>query len=1150
MGPVRVRPMPNAVSSAAASVLAYLAVHGPGRVDRERLAFSLWPDRPEDKARRALSDAVYRLRAATDDGAPWLATDADSVWLDGVDVDLWAFRSLAGATDPIEIVAAVELHRGPLADGLDDEWLDLPRLGHHEAVVGLVERACGALDPAARLAIAERWTEIDPFGASAHRCLIETLLALDRSDAARRATERFEAVMADLGIDASAEIARWHAAIRDTHEPDPVVPLVGRRSERGRLVRLLDEAAAGRGQVAFVVGQPGIGKTRLLDEVVEAARWRGHTVLRSSCVEHEPATPFGPLDAAVAGAFDELRVLRAGIDLTPDVRRALGRFVPALTDPGPTDVGTADALVTALRWMALTGPVLVVLDDVQWAGSELWPLLVRIGSDVAQHPIALVAASRDGDHLDAAARAAMGELDAAGSPIVQLSSLSIADLDELLHSHGIDEDATSVHARSSGNPLVALVLAGDAASDRVDAVVGRRLASLPADAAALLRLVAVLGRTVDLDVVAASASSSAFVDGLTDAERARLLVRRSGSLEFEHDLVRTAVLDGVDEEAMRELHRQALTAVSAARPTDVLRLLGHAEGAGDAVSAATYALAAGTDALDQSASRTAERRFTRALELAEQLGDTHLRRLALAGRIRARDRLAERTGQSDDVTALTALAASGDDVARRDALRHEAEYRFAVGDYAGSFDSVLRAVGGPLDQADVGGHVGAELMRVASVALRELGRYDESAAAGRRAADAFAAAGDEFGVAIVTDVLGGIAWRSGDPARAAELHQEAADRLGALGALGPQARALNNVGSAMWALGDDRGAELVHERALAICRSLEDRQGEGDNLDNLGGVAYVRGEFEAAIDLYQRALAIRRAADDPWGVSISLSNLGDAHRALGDSTAALAYYDESLEVNRAAGVVRNEATTLQARGLALLDLGRFDDARGVLDTAAAMHDELGDRANLLQTWCGSLDVAVAAADRDAIDALTARLVGALEPTDRPLLRQEVEVSLAEAFAAIGDAGEARRHASRAFVAMDDALATLTPVERARRRATLVIHGRTDRLLGAFGRRVAVELARADAPLGVTLSAEHRVTVWWTTERPDDDTRADGAERRQQVIRRLVAEATSAGALPTDDDLADACGVTRRTIQRDIDALRLAGVEIATRRRAG
>lgn len=95
------------------------------------------------------------------------------------------------------------------------------------------------------------------------------------------------------------------------HPPSPTrsSPLVGRR------LRAVDWSGCSTrrpqvsGQVAFVVGQPGIGKTRLLDEVVEAARWRGHTVLRSSCVEHEPATPFGPLDAAVAGAFDELRVL-------------------------------------------------------------------------------------------------------------------------------------------------------------------------------------------------------------------------------------------------------------------------------------------------------------------------------------------------------------------------------------------------------------------------------------------------------------------------------------------------------------------------------------------------------------------------------------------------------------------------------------------------------------------------------------------------------------------------------------------------------------------------------------------------------------------------------------------------------------------------
>lgn len=1152
MGPVRLSST-AALSTAAASVLAYMAVHGPARVGRERLAYTLWPDRPEDRARRTLSDTVYRLRSACEDGAPWLLTDADAVWLDDVevDVDLWAFRVLATGTDAADVLAAVELHQGPLADGLVDEWLDLPRLGHHEAVIGAVERAVGLLEPSARVPVAERWVELDPYGSSAHRCLIETLLALERTDAARRAIERFAASMAELGVDVGSDVARWQAAVRPADVAGPVTPLVGRRAERGRLVRLLDDATAGRGQVAFVVGAPGIGKTRLLDELVEAARWRGLTVVRASSDDTEPSGPFGPIDAAVAAAFDGFRVVRARVELSPDVRRALARVVPALAEDGPTDVGTADALAAALRWLAQSGPMLVVLDDVHWAGSDVWPLLARCARDLSELPALVVAATRDGDHLDTAARSVLGELDAGGAPIVQLPSLSPADVDELLRTHGIDgADAHAVHRRSSGNPLVALVLAGDAEADaeRLETVVAHRLAMLDTASVGLLRLVAVLGRSVDLEVVAVASPTVAFVDGLVQAERARLLVRRSGALEFEHDLVRTAVLDTVDASELRDLHRQALTAVSVARPADVLRLLGHAEGAGDASSAATYALAAGTDALDQSAYRTAEARFTRALELAEQLDDPVVRHLALAGRIRARDRLSERVGQLADVTALAELAAGRDEAVQLDALRFEAEYRFAVGDYLAALDAVTRAIGGPIDRADVTGHLGAELMRVASVALRELGRYDESAAAGRRAAEAFASAGDDFGVAIITDVLGGIAWRSGDPARAAELHQDAADRLNALGALGPAARALNNVGTAMWALGDDRGAEVVHERALAICRSLEDRQGEGDNLDNLGGVAYVRGEYEAAIDLYGRALAIRRSTNDPWGVSISLSNLGDAHRARGEAATALAFYDESLEVNRAAGVVRNEATTLQARGSALFDLGRLDEAREVLDAAAAMHDELGDHANQLQTWCALLDVAAAAADRGQVAALVARLTEAIAATDRALLREEVETSVAEALVAIGEATEARRRAGRAFAAMDEALAGLDPAERSRRRRALPIHVRTERLLAAHARREQAVLARSDAPLGVALGDEHRVSVTWTIERPDDDEVTDPADRRRRVLRRLVMEAAAAGASPTDDDLALACGVTRRTILRDIDLLRASGVELATRGR--
>lgn len=1151
MGPLRVSSIPTAPSTVTSSVVAFLAVHGPGRVGRERMAFSLWPDRPEDRARRALSDALYRLRLACVDGAPWLVSDADAVWLADVDVDLWEFRVQVASGRPGELLGALDLHRGPLADGLDDEWLDLPRLAHHQAVIGLAERLAAALEPSARLSIAERWVEIDPLGTAAHHCLIETLLALDRVDAARRAVDRFAAVMAELGIDVDDQLVRWRSNIRDAERPDAVVALVGRSAERGRLVRLLDKAVEGRGRTAFVIGPSGIGKTRLLDELVDAARWREAIVLRVGCVELEPSTPFGPVDGAVAAAFDEFRALRAAIELPPDVRRALARFTPTLDGDGPSDIGTADAIVTALRWLAREKPVLMILDDVQWAGEEVWPLLARSARELADLPVTVVAAARDGDHLSATARSVMGELDTAGAPILHLAPLPVADVDGLLRAHGItDADAAAVHARSAGNPLVALVLASDATSERLDAVVQRRLARLDrldAEAIAVIRLVAVLGRTVELDVLTATSDAPAVVAALAGAEETRLLVRRAGALEFEHDLIRQAVLDTVDDQLLRQLHRSALTAVATARPSEILRLLAHAEGAGDALSAATYALAAGTDALDQSAYRSAELRFTRVLELADELDDHGLRHLALAGRIRARDQLAERDGQRDDVTALATSAERLDDPTMRvEALRFEAEYRFRVGEYSASLDLAERAI--RLIHEAATSHLDAELLRIASAALRELGRYDESARTGRRAAEAFENAGDDFGVAIMTDMLGGIAWRSGDPVLAAELHQLAADRLGAMGALGPQARSLNNVGTAMWALGDDRGAELVHERALTICRSLEDRQGEGDNLDNLGGVAFVRGEFEVAIDLYERALAIRRATNDPWGVSISLSNLGDAHRARGDAVAALAWYDESLEVNRAAGVVRNEATTLQARGLALVDLGRLDEARTALEAAAEMHDELGDRANLLQTWCGLLDLAVIDAGTTQVETLVERLAAAVESSDRALLREEVAVSLAEALMSIGRVDEARTHAGRACTAMDDALSGLSSSERARRRRTLTVHTRTDRLVERFGRRVTVHLAQAAAPLGVALADEHRVAVVWTIERPDDDATVDLGERRRRVLLRLMAEATAAGALATDDDLARACGVTRRTIQRDIDVLRSSGTELTTRRR--
>jgi hypothetical protein len=98
------------------------------------------------------------------------------------------------------------------------------------------------------------------------------------------------------------------------------------------------------------------------------------------------------------------------------------------------------------------------------------------------------------------------------------------------------------------------------------------------------------------------------------------------------------------------------------------------------------------------------------------------------------------------------------------------------------------------------------------------------------------------------------------------------------------------------------------------------------------------------------------------------------------------------------------------------------------------------------------------------------------------------------------------------------------------------------------RRFTITLVRADVPLGRKLTDRDCVTIEWTIAAPEDDALTDPIDRRRHILSRLIAEARSAGAAPTDDDLARALDVSRRTILRDIDALAQSGVKLPTRRR--
>ena len=105
----------------------------------------------------------------------------------------------------------------------------------------------------------------------------------------------------------------------------------------------------------------------------------------------------------------------------------------------------------------------------------------------------------------------------------------------------------------------------------------------------------------------------------------------------------------------------------------------------------------------------------------------------------------------------------------------------------------------------------------------------------------------------------------------------------------------------------------------------------------------------------------------------------------------------------------------------------------------------------------------------------------------------------------------------------------------------------DQLAGA-PRRLSVTLARREAPLGRVLRPDEYVRVDWTISAPEDEAIADKAERRQYQLMRLLEQAENQNAAPTDEDLAQALGVSRRTILRDMQSLAQEIYRLPTRKR--
>ena len=348
--------------------------------------------------------------------------------------------------------------------------------------------------------------------------------------------------------------------------------LVARDRELDVLCRLLEEVRAGSCRLAVVTGEPGIGKTSLLRELVRRAEAGGYLTFAGRAAELERELPFG----AFVDAFDDyLESLGArAIDgLAADRVENLGRVFPAIGPPTSTEsAGERSRIYQAVRELidrlAATRPVVIVLDDLHWAdgGSlELFAYLLRR----PPHRGVLVAAAYREPAIDHALHAAV-EAAAAERRLerLELHALGLDAMQELLGA-GNDAEHRRIHERSGGNPFYAIQLSrspqgneqpplADDIPKSVAAAIAAEFQGLAPASRRLAEAASVAGDPFELDLAAAVADvddtvALAAIDDLVahDLIRPARIPRR---FAFRHPLVRAAAYTATPPGTRLALH--------------------------------------------------------------------------------------------------------------------------------------------------------------------------------------------------------------------------------------------------------------------------------------------------------------------------------------------------------------------------------------------------------------------------------------------------------------------------------------------------------------------------------------------------------------------------------------------------------------------
>ncbi len=361
---------------------------------------------------------------------------------------------------------------------------------------------------------------------------------------------------------------------------EQVRPFVGRTRELDELGAAFADASDGHGAVFLVCGEPGIGKSRLMEVLATSARADGWRVLVGRCWDGGGAPAYWPwvqVVRAAGGDFDALAPASDDAAARPSRRSSVSSAV----DPDAERFRLFEGVATFLGDISSEQPVMIVLDDLHAADEPSLLLLRFLATSADTRRVIVLGSYRESEPRVLDHAELFGELTRLGRR-VPLRGLSVEEVTSYLTLVGGEPTSDAIAARlqdvTGGNPfflgeVVRVLIAegrlgtSDEAAmlrlpEEVRALIRRRVAALSADAIGMLRVASVLGRDLDLRVIveAGTLDVDRTADVVTEAVRAGILTEDPGALgeyAFAHDLVRETLYDDLPAGRRLELHRTA-----------------------------------------------------------------------------------------------------------------------------------------------------------------------------------------------------------------------------------------------------------------------------------------------------------------------------------------------------------------------------------------------------------------------------------------------------------------------------------------------------------------------------------------------------------------------------------------------------------------